>query len=145
MSMPFVGDLVDAGTDLIKCYFPPDMSEEERAKAERELEQMRAQARERAMKFQAEMEQELTERHKADMNSDSWMSKNIRPMVLVYLMVAWTVFAGFSLYEQSVDTAYVDMLRQMLMAAFGFYFTSRGLEKITSIVRGRGNGNGAKG
>lgn len=134
--MPFVGDLVSAGKDLIKSYFPPDMSPEERAKAEARLAEMESQAKAQAMDFQAQMEGELTERLKTDMASDSWLSKNIRPLVLVYLMAAWTIFAGFSMYEQEVDPAYVEMLKQMLMAAFGFYFVSRGAEKITQILKG---------
>jgi len=94
------------------------------------------------MEFQAQMEGELTERLKTDMASDSWLSKNIRPLVLVYLMAAWTIFAGFSMYEQEVDPVYVEMLKQMLMAAFGFYFVSRGAEKITQILRGPGKKKG---
>ncbi|WP_430415812.1 3TM-type holin [Marinobacter adhaerens] len=134
--MPVIGDLISAGKDLIKSYFPPDMSPEERAKAEARLAELDRNARAQALEFQARMESELTERLKTDMSSDSWLSKNIRPLVLVYLMGAWTLFAGFSLYEQQVDAAYVEMLKQMLMAAFGFYFVSRGAEKITTILKG---------
>ena len=134
--MPVVGDLISAGKDLIKSYFPPDMTAEQRAQAEAQLVSMEQKARAQAMDFQAEMEDQLTERLKTDMASDSWLSKNIRPLVLVYLMAAWTIFAGFSMYEQQVDPAYVEMLKQMLMAAFGFYFVSRGAEKITQILKG---------
>lgn len=142
--MPVVGDLITAGKDLIKSYFPPDMPPEERAKAEAQLVGLEQKARAQAMDFQAEMENQLTERLRTDMASDSWLSKNIRPLVLVYLMAAWTIFAGFSMYEQEVDPAYVEMLKQMLMAAFGFYFVSRGAEKITQILTGSSRSRKAK-
>lgn len=132
--MPFVGDLITAGTDLIKSYFPPDMSKGQRAEAESKLVLLQTQLQGQAMDFQARMERELSNRHKADMASDSWLSKNIRPLVLVYLMIAWTIFAGFSLFSFEASPEYLEMLKQMLMAAFGFYFVSRGLEKITGIV-----------
>lgn len=142
--MPVVGDLIAAGKDLIKSYFPPDMSPEERAKAEAQLAALEQKAKAQALDFQVEMEDQLTERLKTDMASDSWLSKNIRPLVLVYLMAAWTIFAGFSMYEQEVDPAYVEMLKQMLMAAFGFYFVSRGAEKITQILKGSPRSSKAK-
>lgn len=90
--MPVIGDLISAGKDLIKSYFPPNMSPEERAKAEARLAELDRNARAQALEFQARMESELTERLKTDMSSDSWLSKNIRPLVLVYLMGAWTIF-----------------------------------------------------
>lgn len=133
--LPIIDSLISSGTDLIKSYFPPDMTPEERSKAERELARMQSQAREQALSFQTDMERELTERLKADMQSDSWLSKNVRPLVLIYLMGAWTLFAGFSLYNHQVNPEYVEMLKQMLMAAFGFYFVSRGVEKVTSILK----------
>ncbi|MDZ7789744.1 MAG: 3TM-type holin [Xanthomonadales bacterium] len=136
--LPIIGQLVDAGTDLIKSYFPPDMSPEDRARAEQRLHQLQQDARKQAMDYQSDMESQLTERLKADMASDSWLSKNVRPLVLVYLMAAWTIFAGFSIYDQAVDPEYVEMLKTMLMAAFGFYFTSRGAEKIVKILKGGG-------
>jgi hypothetical protein len=139
MMLPFVGDLISAGVDLIKGYFPPDMTPEQKAEAEAKLALLQQQAVAQAMSFQADMENQLTERLKADMSSDSWLSKNVRPLVLIYLLGAWTVFAGFSLYQHDVSPAYVDMLKQMLMAAFGFYFVSRGAEKITTILKGGGS------
>jgi uncharacterized membrane protein len=54
-------------------------------------------------------------------------------MVLVFLLLVYTVFAGFSL-RYSIDPAYVEMLKEMLMAAFGFYFVSRGIEKVTDKI-----------
>ncbi len=137
--LPIIGDLINAGADLIKSYFPPDMTPEQRAEAEIKLAALQRRAQKDAQNFQAAMEDQLTQRLKADMESDSWLSKNIRPLVLLYLLAAWTIFAGFSLYQHDVSPEYVEMLKQMLMAAFGFYFVSRGAEKIASILKaGRG-------
>lgn len=137
METPIVGDLIQAGADLIKTYFPPDMTPEQKAQAEAKLSDMRQAMEAKAQEYKVQQEQERTKRLQADMASDSWLSKNIRPMVLVYLMGAWTIFAGFSFYQHQVDPAYVGMLKDMLTAAFGFYFVSRGIEKMTSIIKGK--------
>ena len=138
---PVVGDLIDAGVNLIRSYFPPGMTPEEKADAEAKLLQLKQNSVQMQLNYDQNMEQQRTDRLKADMTSDSWLSKNVRPLVLIYLMAAWTVFAGFSLYNHEVNAAYVDMLKQMLMAAFGFYFVSRGVEKITSIIANKGTQN----
>lgn len=131
---PVIGDLIDAGVNLIRSYFPPGMTPEEKATAESKLIEMKQAAVKAQLDYDQNMEQQRTDRLKSDMASDSWLSKNVRPLVLLYLMAAWTIFAGFSIYNKVVDPAYVEMLQQMLMAAFGFYFVSRGVEKITSII-----------
>jgi hypothetical protein len=79
-------------------------------------------------------EAELTKRLQADMASDSWLSKNIRPLVLVFLLVMYTIFAGISIGDNDINPIYADMLQDMLMAAFGFYFVSRGIEKVTDKI-----------
>lgn len=131
---PIVGDLIQSGVgavvDVVKSYFPPDMTPEEKARLERDLTQALAA-------HQITQERERTQRHGADMASDSWLSKNIRPLVLVYLMIAWTVFSALSIAGGMVDAIYVGMLKEMLMAAFGFYFAGRSVEKITAILKER--------
>lgn len=131
-----IDSLIKAGTDLITSYFPPDMSPAQKAEAQAKLAEMQHKLQNELIAFEANMEQQLTERQKADMSSDSWLSKNVRPLVLIYLMLAWTVFAGLSLFAGSVAPEYVEMLKQMLMAAFGFYFVGRSAEKIVQIVKG---------
>jgi hypothetical protein len=74
----------------------------------------------------------LTVRHENDMQSDSWMSKNIRPMVLIYLMVLFTLA-----FFMNVPSGVLEMLRDLLMLAFGFYFSIRGAEKIAKIITTR--------
>jgi len=77
----------------------------------------------------------LTERTKADMASDSWMSKNIRPMTLVFLLVAYSGFAIASIFEYETRGAYVELLGQWGMLVMSFYFGGRTMEKIADKVK----------
>jgi hypothetical protein len=70
------------------------------------------------------MEEELTKRHQADMSSDSWLSKNIRPLSLVYLMMLFTLA-----FVMAVPPTVLQMLNDLLMTVFIFYFGSRTIEK----------------
>jgi hypothetical protein len=76
----------------------------------------------------------ITERWTADMASDSWLSKNIRPLALVAIFAAYVVFALMSAYGFNVNQSYVELLGQWGIIIFGAYFTSRGAEKIFDIV-----------
>ena len=76
----------------------------------------------------------LTDRHKADMASDSWLSKNIRPMVLIFLLVAYSGFAICSMFELETRGAYVELLGQWGMLVMSFYFGGRTMEKIADKV-----------
>ena len=77
----------------------------------------------------------LTERMKADMASDSWLSKNIRPMVLIFLLVAYSGFAIASIFEYETRGAYVELLGQWGMLVMSFYFGGRTMEKLADKVR----------
>jgi len=76
----------------------------------------------------------LTDRHKADMSSDSWLSKNIRPMVLIFLLVAYSGFAIASIFEYETRGAYVELLGQWGMLVMSFYFGGRTMEKLADKV-----------
>ena len=78
-------------------------------------------------------QQELTKRHEADMASDSWLSKNIRPMTLVFILVVYTSFAGLSAADIEVNNNYVELLGQWGMLIMSFYFGGRTLEKIMDM------------
>lgn len=81
---------------------------------------------------EALIEQEVTKRWEADMNSDSWLSKNIRPLVLAWLVVSTTllIFIDGGVIEFIVEDKWVDLLQIVLITVIGAYFGSRGLEKI---------------
>ena len=77
----------------------------------------------------------LTERLKADMGSDSWLSKNIRPATLIFLLVAYSGFAVASIFGHETRGAYVELLGQWGMLVMSFYFGGRTMEKIADKVK----------
>ena len=79
--------------------------------------------------------QELTKRQAADMMSDSWLSKNIRPMTLVFILMTYTTFAMMSAWDIEVNNNYVELLGQWGMLIMSFYFGGRTLEKIMDMKK----------
>ena len=117
--------IVEKGMDLFDKKFETD-SEKLQKKAEFEK-YMQEQ-----ISATWEKEQEaLTERHKNDMQSDSWLSKNIRPLVLIYLMILFTLAFFFNVPE-----TVLSMLRDLLMTSFAFYFGARTIEKVGKMITG---------
>src|SRR5210317_840383 len=78
----------------------------------------------------------LTGRHKADMASDSWLSKNIRPMTLIAILTGYFVFALMSAFNLDTNAAYVELLGQWGMLIMSFYFGGRTLEKVIDLRKG---------
>ena len=76
----------------------------------------------------------LTARLQADMASDSWLSKNIRPATLICLLVAYSGFAVASIFGMETRGAYVELLGQWGMLVMSFYFGGRTMEKIADKV-----------
>lgn len=74
----------------------------------------------------------LTKRHETDMNSDNWLSKSIRPMSLIWLFALETLIVVLDATGHTVDTDTKVQVGALLLAAFGFYFTSRKNEKIAA-------------
>jgi hypothetical protein len=86
--------------------------------------------------FQKQQEEAVTARWQADTSTDSTLAKNIRPMVLIYLLGAYTVLAIMSAFKYSVEESYVLLLGQWGMIVMTAYFGGRTLEKIISIKNG---------
>ena len=83
---------------------------------------------------QFEIEQSnVTTRHANDMNSDSWLSKNIRPMTLIAILVGYFTFAMMSAFGYETNRSYVELLGQWGMLIMSFYFGGRTLEKIMEM------------
>lgn len=83
-------------------------------------------------------EKERTTRHQSDMQSDSWLSKNVRPLSLVYLLGLFTILAlsdSIEYFKFNVPDNYISLLENLLLAVFGFYFVSRGVEKVAQAVK----------
>ena len=100
-------------------------SAEEKLDAERKIKDM-------IMSYEAEMQKQVTERWKLDMNSDSWLSKNIRPLVLVFLVVATVllIFIDAGVITFQVQDKWTDLLQLVLITVIGAYFGGRSLEKV---------------
>ena len=78
------------------------------------------------------IEKQVSKRWVSDMSSDNWLSKNIRPMSLIFLTVVFTVisFADGNIGKFTLDEGYKPIYQSLLLLAYGAYFGSRGLEKI---------------
>jgi len=100
-------------------------SKEEKLAAELKIKDM-------IMGYEAEMQKQVTERWKMDMNSDSWLSKNIRPLVLVFLVVATVllIFIDAGIISFKVEDKWTDLLQLVLITVIGAYFGGRSLEKV---------------
>ena len=80
-------------------------------------------------------ENNVSDRWKADMASDSWLSKNIRPGTLLYILTAYLIFAGLSAAGVQVQEAYVNLLGQWGMLVMTAYFGGRTVEKVVEMRR----------
>ena len=82
--------------------------------------------------YEVEMEKTITDRWKSDMASDSWLSKNVRPMVLVFLVVATVllIFIDAGAISFTVQDKWTDLLQLVLITVIGAYFGGRSLEKV---------------
>lgn len=126
--------LLEVGGKLLDRFMPDPAAA---AKAKAELEQMAAQNKLAELNVDLEAykteQNNLTERLKADMSSDSWLSKNIRPLTLVFILVAYSTFAMMSAFDLETRGAYVELLGQWGMLIMSFYFGGRTLEKIIDM------------
>ena len=100
-------------------------SKEEKLEAEKKIKDM-------IMGYEAQMQKEVSNRWKVDMNSDSWLSKNIRPMVLIFLVVSTVlmIFIDAGMIAFEVKDTWVDLLQLVLITVIGAYFGGRSLEKV---------------
>lgn len=82
--------------------------------------------------FETKMQAEVSERWKADMQSDSWLSKNIRPLTLAFLVIATIllIFIDAGFIQFTVETKWADLLQMVLITVVGAYFGGRSYEKI---------------
>ena len=126
--------LVDVGMKVLDKFIPDP---EAKAKAQAELLKMQQEGRLAELNADNIEAQELTKRHEADMASDSWMSKNIRPGTLVFILIVYSTFAMMSAWDIEVNNNYVELLGQWGMLIMSFYFGGRTLEKIMDMKKGK--------
>ena len=99
-------------------------SKEEKLAAEQKIKELIAN-------YEVEMEKNITDRWKADMNSDSWLSKNVRPMILIFLVVSTVlmIFIDAGTIQFAVEEKWTDLLQLVLITVIGAYFGGRSFEK----------------
>ena len=99
-------------------------SDEEKLQAEQKVKELVAN-------YEVQMEKEISSRWNADMKSDSWLSKNVRPLVLVFLVVSTVlmIFIDAGTINFVVEAKWTDLLQLVLITVIGAYFGGRSLEK----------------
>jgi hypothetical protein len=125
-----IATLIDVGMKVLDKVIP-----DPEAKAKAQVALMEMQQKGELAQLQADIteQEELTKRLQADMSSDSWLSKNIRPLTLVAIFLGYFLFAMMSAYGLDANESYVTLLGQWGMLVMSFYFGGRTLEKIMSI------------
>ena len=100
-------------------------SKEEKLEAERKIKELMAN-------YEVEMEKNITSRWQADLKSDSWLSKNVRPLVMIFLIVCTMllIFIDAGAINFEVKSSWVDLLQLVLITVIGAYFGGRSLEKV---------------
>ena len=100
-------------------------SKEEKLEAERKIKELIAN-------YEVEMEKNITSRWEVDLKSDSWLSKNVRPLVLIFLIVCTMllIFIDAGALKFNVKDSYIDLLQLVLITVIGAYFGGRSLEKV---------------
>jgi hypothetical protein len=125
-----LGAVLSIGEKLIDKFFPDP---EQKAKAQLELLKMQQEGDFKKIEADIAEAQELTKRQQSDMTSDSWLSKNIRPMTLIFILGGYFVFAMMSAFGNNANEKYVELLGQWGMLVMSFYFGGRTLEKIMDM------------
>ena len=115
-------DLVEGVGDVIDNLHT---SEEEKLEAAQKVKEL-------VSNYEVEMEKQITDRWKSDMTSDSWLSKNVRPLVLVFLVITTVlmIFIDAGMISFEVEAKWTDLLQLVLITVIGAYFGGRSLEKV---------------
>jgi uncharacterized membrane protein (DUF106 family) len=125
-----IDDILSVGMKLVDKFVP-----DPQAKQEAQIKLLEMQKNGELAQLQADINEqnELTKRLQADMMSDSWLSKNIRPMTLVFILMTYTTFAMMSAWDIEVNNNYVELLGTWGMVIMSFYFGGRTLEKVMDM------------
>ena len=128
--MSIIGKIFSSGAgDLIKnvggVIDNLTTSKEEKLEAERKVKELIAN-------YEIEMEKNITSRWEAELKSDSWLSKNVRPMTLIFLIVCTMllIFIDAGALKFEVKSSWVDLLQLVLITVIGAYFGGRSFEKV---------------
>ena len=127
--MSIIGKIFSGGAaDLVKgvggVIDNLHTSKEEKLAAEQKIKEL-------VSDYETKMEANITDRWKADMNSESWLSKNVRPMILIFLVVSTVlmIFIDAGTIAFTVEQKWTDLLQLVLITVIGAYFGGRSFEK----------------
>jgi len=124
------GAIVDSvGTAIDKLV----TSDSERLALQNELVKIKLDADAKMQEVDLQYNKEVSARHLADMQSDSWLSKNIRPLTLIFILVMYSLLSISSGFNFVVTSSYVELLGNWGMLIMSFYFGGRTFEKLASI------------
>lgn len=129
-------DILGIGSKVIDKIWP-DKDEAEKAKIR--LLELQQAGEFKTLEAELEEQKELSKRHMADMSSDSWLSKNIRPMTLIAILGGYFIFAMMSAFGYDTNQNYVELLGQWGIIIMSFYFGGRSIEKVFNMVETRKN------
>ncbi len=103
-------------------------TQEEKLEAKRKIKEI-------TLSFEAELQKEVSKRWEQDMNSDSWLSKNIRPLTLIFLVFSTVllIFIDSEMINFKVQNQWIDLLQIILITIIGAYFGGRSYEKIKRL------------
>ena len=82
------------------------------------------------LEFDLKENEEITKRHNSDMLSDSWLSKNVRPLILIY---SWVLISIMIFFKNEIEMAYINMIQVLAVTVNSFYFGSRAYNKFQQI------------
>jgi uncharacterized membrane protein (DUF106 family) len=125
-----IDDIIGVGMKILDKVIPDPTA---KAEAQAKLLELQQQGRLAELQADTAEAQELTKRQEADMASDSWLAKNIRPMTLIAIISGYFIFAFMSAFDMDTNERYVELLGQWGMLIMSFYFGGRTLEKIVDM------------
>jgi hypothetical protein len=125
-----IDDIIGVGMKLVDKLIPDPA---QKAQAQLELAKLAQDGKLADIQADINEAQELTKRQQADMASDSWLAKNIRPMTLIAIITGYFIFAFMSAFDMDTNERYVELLGQWGMLIMSFYFGGRTLEKIVDM------------
>lgn len=125
-----IDDIIGVGMKILDKVIPDPAA---KAEAQAKLLELQQQGRLAELQADTAEAQELTKRQVADMASDSWLAKNIRPMTLIAIITGYFIFALMSAFDIDTNERYVELLGQWGMLIMSFYFGGRTLEKIIDM------------
>jgi len=141
----FTGDVAKVVDSVGNAIDKLTTTDKEKKQLKIEMEKELNKLKESQLAALADYDQEITQRHANDMTSDSWLSKNIRPLAMAFLTLSTVILAYLTIFILKVDKAalvepWLELLKMLLVTVYVFYFGSRGFEKVQAI-KGKAKAN----